>query len=236
MDLLVKPGETVLDIGANWGLYSWRLARIVGPKGRVHSFEPDPSALRVLHKIGSAYSNIRIHPVAISDQGGDAHLNVPCFQQERLSALASICPRTQYPAVTYESVNVSTERLDSILAGEQQNISFIKCDVEGHEQQVLEGAQRILRSMQPSILIEIEQRHRADGSVTETFSYLLKLGYKGFALFGDKLKPIEDFDLKRHQLSFVRDEFVPYSMPSGYVHDFLFVNPAHEVKPLLTER
>ena len=39
---LVKPGDVVLDVGANYGLYSHYMGRLVGPSGHVYAFEPIP--------------------------------------------------------------------------------------------------------------------------------------------------------------------------------------------------
>jgi hypothetical protein len=156
-------------------------------------------------------------------------LNIPHFQGRRLSALATVSPRQVHPSVSYEELRIPLERLDSILS-EKQSVSFIKCDVEGHELAVLRGAESTLRYSLPAILIEIEQRHMAAGSIHDTFNYLINLGYVGFALYETGARSIREFDVQRDQLKFVSQGFVAYDMPAGYVNDFLFIT-ADKIPP-----
>jgi FkbM family methyltransferase len=235
MDLLVKSGAVVVDVGANWGFYSWRFSRLVGSRGQVHAFEPGPLALERLRKIQNSCSNVRTYPVALSNRAGQATLHVPYFEGRRQTALSSLSPGWLARGVGHESILVATECLDSILASREE-VSFIKCDAEGHEQQVLLGAEKTLRRCTPSILIEIEQRHLAAGSVTDMFDYLLSLGYQGFCLAGAALKPIASFELQRDQLAFLTTEFFHDEMPAGYVRDFVFVTRASELGALLPRK
>ena len=71
-------------------------------------------------------------------------------------------------------------------------IGFIKIDVEGHEQHVLEGAVNTINKDMPNLLIEIEKKHRSD-SIEKTFKYLSKLGYKAYTYKNNKLNLITDF-------------------------------------------
>jgi FkbM family methyltransferase len=221
---MVKAGDTVLDIGANWGLYTWRLADLVGPSGRVYAFEPDPLSGRSLQRIAACRAHVTVQAVALSNRTGDGGLRVPHYRGQRLSALASMEDRRNRDSVEYEVVSVPTARLDSLLPTTSR-VTFVKCDVEGHELAVLEGAEQMLKHFLPAILVEIEQRHTQHGSVADTFDYLKDLGYAGYALFSSGVQPLEDFDLQRDQLKFVAEDFVPYDMPAAYVHDFLFVRP-----------
>ena len=75
----LRPDMTVLDIGAHVGQYSLIAASEVGPRGRVHSFEPNPSSFRRLttNIELNGFSNVRPHPIALSDSIGEATLYVP---------------------------------------------------------------------------------------------------------------------------------------------------------------
>src|SRR5438045_1596543 len=75
----VQPGDTVLDIGANFGLYTYAMARAVGAAGRVYSFEPVPfthrtlaTVLRLLH-----VKNATVVPKGCSDTAGTVRFTVP---------------------------------------------------------------------------------------------------------------------------------------------------------------
>jgi FkbM family methyltransferase len=227
VDALVRPGDTALDIGANWGLYMWRLAERVGPRGRVYAFEPNPGHTKRLHAIRGTRSWITIHQVALSDRAGEADLHVPIIEERRVSALASLGVPPDRTAVVHEVVSVPLARLDDLLPGDGRPVAFIKCDVEGHEPSVLHGAEQTLRRWQPSLLIEIEQRHQ-HGRIDQTIDGLNALGYEGYALFPDGLRPLCEFDLERDQLAHLKN-LTAFSVPDAYVNEFLFVRPDVEI-------
>jgi FkbM family methyltransferase len=216
----VRPGDCVADIGAHRGIYTYRLAQLVGPRGHVHAFDPVPSNAAALEALRGGAQNMTIHQVALSDHAGEANLHIPIFAGHEVDALASLrgCEDV------HRTVAVKLERLDAILPPDRASLSFIKCDVEGHEYAALRGAVEILRESKPTLLIEIEQRHQ-DRDIREIFAYLQSFDYRGFFLDGTRARPIEEFDVQRHQLAFVTADFVPYDMPRGYVCDFVFVNP-----------
>ena len=119
-------------------------------------------------------------------------------------------------------------RLDDRIVGDQR-ISFIKCDVEGHEDRVFDGATHALGGL-PVLLVEIEYRHRESGP-DRLIDRLSALGLTGWAVFGDGLRPVEEFDLERDQLRYL-DSSEAEQMPAGYVHDFLFTPPQFDVSAL----
>lgn len=75
---LVKPGMTVIDIGAHIGYYTRLLSELVGKSGRVFAFEAHPDNYAVLKQNLSAsrYSNVKIYNCAVSDRKGKMHLYV----------------------------------------------------------------------------------------------------------------------------------------------------------------
>ncbi len=232
METLVRPGDTVLDIGANWGMYAWRLAGLAGPSGHVHLFEPDPANRASLEAIRGRRANVTVHAVALSDHDGTADLQIPLAEGRRFGALASLSVPAARTAIAHESVSVPLARLDDLLPEGGPPVAFIKCDVEGHEYAALRGAEALLRRDRPALLVEIEQRHQ-ERDIRGTFAYLLGLGYTGYALTETGLIPLADFDVQRHQLAHVGERFELHAMPAGYVADFLFVRPEKDVRALL---
>jgi hypothetical protein len=110
--------------------------------------------------------------------------------------------------------------LDDVL-GDAPRIDVIKIDVEGHEDAVLAGADTVLRRHRPSLLIEMEQRHRGNDPRPMMERLVSEYGLTGYAVFPDGLRPLAQFDLQRDQVGFLtgdEDEI----MPEGYVNDFLF--------------
>ena len=221
-DHLAGDGATVVDIGASWGLFSYHLARLVGRAGTVFSYEPHPMNKPVLEKLAKARPSVRFRPVAVSDLTGSADLQVPVFGSRYVTAQASIAHGFDgQRGVRVEKVTVPTVRLDDELGG--RRVDLVKIDVEGHEMSVLRGASATLREYLPPMLIEIEQRH-LDCPINDVFAEIDDIGYELYFIDGAALRPIEEFDLEKHQLSsLVQQVFTPFSMPQGYVHNFCAV-------------
>jgi FkbM family methyltransferase len=226
VDALVSRGDVVVDIGASRGLFSSRMRDLVGPAGAVHAFEPNPEHHQRLRSL-AAHGRVTLHPVALSDHEGQATLHVPLIDGRAYTGWASLEQRSDAAAQT---VAVPTHRLDDVL-GPEDRVSFIKCDVEGHEDAVMKGARGVLARSRPGVLVEIEQRHRS-AEVAQAFDEFLALGYEGWALFPDGLRPLEDFELQRDQHAFLSGPPSGEVMPRGYVHNFLFLAPGTDVSSL----
>jgi len=228
---LAEPGRVALDVGASWGLFTGGLSRLVGPAGRVHAFEPGPHNLPSLRRVAAA--NAVVHEVGLSDTEGEAVLHVPLVRGRPTHALASFdTPRGRGDA-DYETVRVPVRRLDDVPELRDADVSFVKCDVEGHERAVLAGADALLGRTMPAILVEIEQRHQ-DSDIGVTIDGLLARGYDGYVLGAAGLRPVREFDVERDQLAHLDagGELVP--RPAGdYLNDFLFVDPGRDVSALL---
>jgi FkbM family methyltransferase len=231
IERLAQPGGVVADVGASWGLFTHAMSGLVGDGGHVHAFEPNPFSLRRLRATCRWRRNVSVHPHALSDRAVTAELRVPYAERRRIDALATLSPKN-VEGVRSTSVQVALRDLDSVVAPDSTRLSLIKCDVEGHEDLVLQGARGQLERWHPALLLEIEQRHR-DIPVDHTFRFLEGLGYSGFFLDAERLRPIEQFDLERHQLRYLSERFVEGAMPAGYVHDFLFIAEEARVSSLL---
>jgi FkbM family methyltransferase len=222
VEAFVRPGDVVVDIGANWGFYTHRLAQLVGPAGHVHAIEPDPAMAPSLEAIRNGRPHVTVHQVAVSDRAGTATLHVPVLAGQRIGALASLTiPRTR-ERLSHETVRVLVERLDHLLPAGGPHPSFIKCDAEGHEPAVLRGAEAILRCARPTLLCAAEARHQ-DADPLRTFDSVRELGYRTYAVHPDGLRPVDEFDVDRNQRAFAGDDFCAGAMPPGYVQHFLLV-------------
>ena len=223
---LARTGDVALDIGARWGTYTSLLARVVGRAGLVHSFEPNPQHSRALRAIARGSRNVRFHPFALSDDAGIATLHVPVLGDRAVDGLASLAP----PKGDHRTVQIERRRLDDF---HFERIDFIKCDVEGHELAVLRGGEATLRRLRPQVLVEIEQRH-AGANVEATLGFFAGLGYSGYTVHRDGLRPVAEFDLERDQLAVLERQPVwGWMMPPAYVHDFLFVRAEVDVRRLV---
>ncbi len=120
-----------------------------------------------------------------------------------------------------------------MIAPDEHTVSFIKCDVEGHELAVLRGAAQTLKSG-PPLLIEVEQRHH-DTPLEEVFGHLLDLG-EVYAVFPGGLRPLSAFDVQRDQTAhLLAKSSSTDSEPPAYIKDFL-VLPRGRVPEALVDR
>lgn len=138
---LVKPGMTVIDLGANVGYYTRLFSDLVGPRGRVFAFEPNPENLVALRSNLSSprYSNVEICPFAASDQDGTATLFVsPGHSNHSLiEGYTAAETKLEIPVVTIDRFLKNRE----IAA-----VDFVKMDIEGGESRALQGMRETIRS------------------------------------------------------------------------------------------
>jgi FkbM family methyltransferase len=191
---LVKPGDTVVDAGANHGLYSYHFSKMVGPQGRVHAFEPIPSNIYIFQKTMAKASiqNVTLHREGLSDTNGTVDFVVP---------IRNGVPETgcSFRKVGDEQGLIYTcpiRRLDDALPSVQ--VAFIKCDVEGSELAVFRGAERILTQSHPTVFCELISENQTHFGLTreDVISFFRSIGYRGWRFGGpegtDLLPPTED--------------------------------------------
>jgi FkbM family methyltransferase len=138
LDRWVRPGDTVVDVGANIGWNAIRAARLAGAAGRVVAVEPTPDTLEVLRRnvAASGLGNVEVAPVAAGRAAGTAEF----FVRGGVSAVNSLYAQSRYARVT-KVLRVPVVRLDELVQGPA---AVVKIDVEGAELDVLEGAPRLL--------------------------------------------------------------------------------------------
>lgn len=175
---LVRAHDTVLDIGANMGLTTAILASLVGPRGYVHAFEPNPRladcvAALVAH---NGLENVRLHRIGLGDREEILPLVVPRDN----SGAASLVRGSAGEA---ETLRVPVRRLGDVVRAESiDRVDFIKVDVEGFEPQVLEGARDVIARHRPrAVVFELNP---SEGPVQEhpTVRIMREMDYCFFAL------------------------------------------------------
>lgn len=154
---LVRPGDTVLDIGANIGAHTLHLARLVGDSGRVIAFEPTDFA------VGKLRTNLRANPYleprVVVHQGflvaDPAVTSVPAIASS-WPVDGTVPDDLLMASRAMGSSGASAISLDSVMAAAgDPDVRLIKMDVDGHELEVLEGARGLLRSRHPIIVMEL---------------------------------------------------------------------------------
>lgn len=161
----VRPGETALDLGANFGLYTYHLSRSLGHAGRVYAFEPIPftfATLRLVARILS-FQNVTLVEKGCSDAAGRISFEVPVQVSGALAAgQAYIGWRRDDREGKEEQVRWAGTRevvcevvgLDEFLP-EIEELSLIKCDIEGAELFAFRGAKHLITKHLPSVICEI---------------------------------------------------------------------------------
>jgi len=147
---LCRPGDCVLDIGANVGDWTLPMAQRVGPLGRVIAFEPVPYLAETIVKTArvNRHSWVAVQQLALSATDGTAEFSV-----ERANSGGSRIGRVEGD---FSQISVKAARLDSFLAARPdiQRVDFVKIDVEGFEEAVLQGARDSLARFRPAVLFE----------------------------------------------------------------------------------
>jgi FkbM family methyltransferase len=184
LDRIVPEGAVTVDVGANCGLYTRKLARL---SRQVYAFEPSHKMADLLRR--TSPSNVRVHEIALSDQTGNAELFIPQDDHELIYGLASLEPGVGASNKQSVSVSVPTARLDAIV---HQDVAFVKIDVEGHELNVLNGAVELVEHSQPVFLVEAEDRHRVQAT-RSIFEFFENRCYRGFFLKEGSAVPVDQF-------------------------------------------
>jgi len=143
---LIKPGDRIIDIGANIGVFTRRLAKLTGPTGEVYAFEPHLRNYELLLKTTRHFPTIHLYNAAISNQSGTIGLYI----SEDLNVDHRTFPTTEIR--TKQSVTCYS--LDSFLR--EKPVDFIKMDIQGSEYKALLGMQKTLRNNQQlAMLMEL---------------------------------------------------------------------------------
>lgn len=205
---LCDSNKISVDVGAANGLY---LAHLYAISKSCYAFEPRQKALNSLKNIFSEISNsIIFEGVALSNIEGFTELKI-LKSNTQLSTIEKGNLIERFGEV--DVVKTPVKRLDSYQFSD--SVGFIKIDVEGHEQAVLEGATGVLERDRPHLLIEIEERHK-QGSVFDIRKFLGEYGYQGYYYDDNRLKGMDNFDLNKLQVFGKKDS--PYIFNFIYIH------------------
>lgn len=170
----IKPGMRVIDIGANYGVYTLMFAKAVGDNGYVWAFEPTKNTADFLRCSirENNFQNISLQQVALSNRKGEARF----FVAEN-SEMNSLSKDTIHGA-SYEMVIVNT--LDDFAEKTHwNNLDFIKLDAEGEEANILKKGKEVLEKNSPLIMFELKHGGAINSGLITRFEFL---GYSIFRL------------------------------------------------------
>lgn len=201
----IPEGGVIFDVGAHFGYLAKEFSAIHGGSCKVHCFEPVSYTRSILQRVVGRLGNVRIESRALSNQAGSVRISIPVKESGRLGIGLSHFGDEVRRDYIVESVD--TLSLDAYM--DEQTLSrldFIKCDVEGAELLVLQGAEKALARHRPAIYSELDTDLAA------------RMGYKPERVF--------DFLAERGYLAYILDasgEKQPVSGLVAGVVDYLFL-------------
>ncbi len=198
---LVKPSWFVLDIGANIGAHSLPLAQLVGPTGRVLSFEPTNYAYRKLQR------NLALNP-ELAPRVTTYH----CFLAGRDEAKVPTEIYSSWPLNKTDDLHAkhlgqampteqaSARSVDGVLAEiGNPKVQLVKLDVDGFETEVLRGAAALLRDSRPIFLMELSPYvlDERGSSLEELLACFAPHGYRFYDERNERPLPVGAADLRK---------------------------------------
>lgn len=180
---LVRPGDTVVDVGANVGWYTNYFSKIVGDQGRVISLEPMPETFALLSNCVKVHrlANVELHNVGASECDGFAVMEIPPYASGGANYYMAHIIDGSRKAATMHQREVKLRSLDSLLGETLRSVGFIKCDVEGHELQLIKGSRETIRATKAAWLIEISRSSDPDLEGSNSAQIFGLLGAQGYS-------------------------------------------------------
>jgi FkbM family methyltransferase len=170
----LKPGMTVIDVGANAGVYAFSAATQVGSQGKVIAIEPFPACVGYLEETCrvNQFDWVKVYGAAASDRMGNVRLSI-----QGASELNEVIADDAVTSSSVQSIEVPCLTLDSLIKQENlQTVDIIKLDAEGHEINVLKGGQGLLEKFSPVVLYE--NIAGGQGNNLEVAEFLIQKGYQ----------------------------------------------------------
>lgn len=171
---LLAPGQSAVDVGTHFGYEAMLMARLTGPGGSVHAFEPNPEVAAFAAQNLAATPWVHLHQFALSHACGRTTFATPPLTRSAFGGLDHSDSRR---------IEVELQTLDHALAGRPAPVALIKCDAEGHEEQILRGASEVIARDHPALVLETGMPD-AQGQSAPAASHLAALlapaGYRPF--------------------------------------------------------
>jgi FkbM family methyltransferase len=199
---LVTKGDNIIEVGANIGTETISFADIVGPRGKVHAFEPLPSHAIKLRKANdlSQYKNIVVHEFALSNEVRVGEFIPPLGEHNGVGHLVWQANDNDKSAI----IRVNVTRLDAMA----ENLGLAKLivtDTEGEEYNFLCGATDYIKKYRPYLLMEAAPpllKFKGQ-SIQQQYAALFALGYEVFGITRIGLDRVADLSLMPDQQNWV---------------------------------
>ncbi len=183
--------EVIVDVGANYGPYSFFLSKIY-PNSKIFAFEPSTRTFNIFKKIVKKFNLQNVIP--IKKGLGSIEEKKEIFMPSYYTILAYVSYKNSNKNKEDLTEEIDVTTLDSFVKRNGlKKLDFIKCDVEGFELQVFKGAKKTLKKLKPIVFVEIEERHtKKYGTNPQDVLKLFKgLGYLCYSVKKDKISKTE---------------------------------------------
>lgn len=179
---VLRPGDRAVDIGANNGMLSLVMARMVGPAGLVEAIEPNPvCAARIRRAVElNKLAQVRLHVCALGDAEGEATLR----QTSAHTGTATLGPLSESERQRiHQEFTVRVATGDALLISDTRPVALIKVDVEGYECAALRGLKQTMQRDLPVIITEVDARWlaRCRNKPADVEALLREISYAPFA-------------------------------------------------------
>jgi FkbM family methyltransferase len=185
----VKPGMTVIDVGANFGYYSILFGEAVGPRGHVIAVEPVPATAAMLTRSialnGYTGTTTIVQAALGQEPAGHAHLIIPGNEPKNATVIAAAAPG---------SFEVPLTNLDT-LALHRDRVDLIKIDAEGAEIEILAGMRQLIERHAPAVMLEFNAARYPDRAVAFLASLRRQFQRIRMLDFDGELKTVSDSQL-----------------------------------------
>ena len=194
----VNPGDNIVDLGANYGTHTLRLAqKAYNGKNKVYAFEANPKVYNLLNRsvdLNGFHGNIKPYNLLITDQDGKKYTFT--YSDEYNVGGSKITPTSDLSYVHNldKFSELSSSKLDTIIPSGTK-INFMKLDIEGSEFMAIAGASRVIEESIDDIIILMEWNYVLISNPIENIkSFAQKYGFNVWFVQGDsKPEKIEDF-------------------------------------------
>lgn len=180
----IKPGNTVLDVGANIGFHTLYFSELVGNQGKVLAFEPVKYNFEKINDniALNGYTNITLYQLALGNS--NETFSIKARQDDSNPGTFNLFEKGDLEIKCVIGDDVIKEKID-----------FIKIDVEGYELYAFQGLKKIIEINKPKIVFEYDRNYqlRTQQDSKAIFEFLALLNYSFHEIKHEGLVPIEDF-------------------------------------------
>lgn len=191
---IVSPTDTIIDIGANLGYFSYVFSKIINDNGKLYSVEPVKPYRELLEGLLPERSNITIYPFALGNSNeGPVKLGMPPFLQKLQYLRHGTVTILKDEQISLDQLifEADIKKGSEVFAG-LQRLDYIKCDIEGYETVVFPEIKAIIEKHKPLVQLETWGEQ-----LPVMLSFFKALGYNAYNLQNEKLTNCDKLTLEQ---------------------------------------